>query len=177
MSSPLVADSVYIHIPFCRRRCFYCDFPISVIGDKTDISTFSPIAEYVEMLQKEIQITTRAESPLKTIFFGGGTPSLLPVRFLDKILQELAQKFGFSSDIEISMEIDPATFSLEQLRGYTNAGVNRVSLGVQAFQEELLKVCGRLHKVADIYSAVDLIHQVGLSNFSLDLISGLLGKP
>jgi putative oxygen-independent coproporphyrinogen III oxidase len=173
LSPPLTPDSAYIHIPFCRRRCFYCDFPISVVGNRTDPAAFPPIEEYVEMLQKEIHLTPVAGKSLQTIFFGGGTPSLLPERSLRAIVETLAKKFGLSSDIEISLEIDPATFNLEQLQGYVSAGVNRVSLGVQAFQEHLLQACGRSHGVADIYQAVDLIDRARIENFSLDLISGL----
>jgi len=165
--------SVYIHIPFCRRRCFYCDFPIFVLGNRTNPATFPPVVEYVEILQEEISLSQGTGKPLETIFFGGGTPSLLPVELLGSILDTLAKKFDFAADIEISMEIDPATFSLEQLQGYLSAGVNRVSLGVQAFQEPLLQVSGRSHTVKDIYQAVELIQGLGIVNYSLDLISGL----
>ena len=116
--------SVYIHIPFCRRRCFYCDFPIFVVGNHTNPATFPPVVEYGEILQQEISLCQGTGKPLETIFFGGGTPSLLPVELLGSILDTLAKKFDFAADIEISMEIDPATFSLEQLQGYLSAGVN-----------------------------------------------------
>jgi putative oxygen-independent coproporphyrinogen III oxidase len=173
MSSFDSVTSVYIHIPFCRRRCFYCDFPIFVLGNHTNPATFPPVVEYVEILQAEISRSQGTGKPLETIFFGGGTPSLLPVELLGAILDNLAKKFDFAADIEISMEIDPATFSLEQLQGYVGAGVNRVSLGVQAFQESLLQVSGRSHTVKDIDQAVELIQRVGIVNYSLDLISGL----
>lgn len=169
----MMADSAYIHLPFCRRRCFYCDFPISVIGNKTEPDRYRPIEDYVERLREEIERTPIEGKPLRTIFFGGGTPSLVPDRSLAVILDCLAGKFGFSQNIEISIEIDPATFPLDRLRGYVNAGVNRLSLGAQAFQDHLLEICGRSHRVADIYQAVDFIHRVGVENFSLDLISGL----
>jgi putative oxygen-independent coproporphyrinogen III oxidase len=165
--------SAYIHIPFCRRRCYYCDFPISVLGNKTNIDTSVAIAEYVEVLCQEIAVAPQFGQSLKTVFFGGGTPSLLNVKNLDRILETLSQRIGIASDAEISIEIDPGTFALEQLKGYLQAGVNRVSLGVQAFQDELLKHCGRSHSVSDIFMAIDLIRQAGLNNFSIDLISGL----
>jgi oxygen-independent coproporphyrinogen-3 oxidase len=173
MSSFSPVTSVYIHIPFCRRRCFYCDFPILLLGNRTNPATFPPVVEYVEILQAEISRSQGTEKPLETIFFGGGTPSLLPAELLGEILDNLAKKFDFAANMEISMEIDPATFSLEQLQGYIGAGVNRVSLGVQAFQEPLLQVSGRSHTVKDIYQAVELIQRVGIANYSLDLISGL----
>jgi putative oxygen-independent coproporphyrinogen III oxidase len=166
-------SSAYLHIPFCRRRCYYCDFPIAVLGDRANIDQSTSIAQYVEVLCQEIELAPQLGQPLKTIFLGGGTPSLLPVNYLKQILKTIEQRLGITAEAEISMEMDPGTFSLEQLQGYCEAGVNRVSLGVQAFQDELLKACGRSHTVGDIFVAVDLIHQVGISNFSLDLISGL----
>lgn len=165
--------SAYLHIPFCRRRCFYCDFPISVLGNNINIETSNAIGEYVEVLCQEIKATPSLGYPLETIFFGGGTPSLLPTKYLDLILQTLDQQFGIDANLELSMEMDPGTFTLEQLQGYQQVGVNRVSLGVQAFQDELLKVCGRSHSVPDIFTTIDLIRQANVTNFSLDLISGL----
>jgi len=170
MGSPC---SAYIHIPFCRRRCYYCDFPISVVGDHAKGSTSGMIEEYVEILTREIQITPASTDSLSTIFFGGGTPSLLSNQQLSRILDTLAQQFGIATDAEISMEIDPGTFNLSQIKGYQDAGVNRVSLGVQAFQDELLTLCGRSHQLNHIFTAVELIRQVEVPDWSLDLISGL----
>ncbi|MEJ6483002.1 radical SAM family heme chaperone HemW [Nostoc punctiforme UO1] len=168
-----IASSAYVHIPFCRRRCFYCDFPVSVVGDRLRGETSGTISQYVEVLCKEIAITPTFGQPLKTIFFGGGTPSLLSTEQLQRIVGELEKHFGIASGAEISMEIDPGTFDLAHIAGYRSAGVNRVSLGVQAFQEELLQRAGRSHSVEDIFAAVELIHQVEIPAFSLDLISGL----
>jgi len=164
-------SSAYVHIPFCRRRCFYCDFPVSVVGDRLRGETSGTISEYVDILCQEI-----ANSPntgeLQTIFFGGGTPSLLSVEQLKQILETL-QRFGISDEVEISMEMDPGTFDFRHIQGYRAAGVNRVSFGVQAFQTELLEKCGRSHSVKDIFASVELIHQVEVPEFSIDLISGL----
>ncbi len=167
--------AAYIHIPFCRRRCYYCDFPVFVVGDRKTGENSGNIQLYLELLGREIaaQINVNDDRPLETIFFGGGTPSLLTVEQLGRVLELLAAKFGIAGGAEISMEIDPGTFDLSQLQGYHQAGVNRVSIGVQAFQDELLQLCGRSHSVADIYHAVELIHQGGITNWSLDLISGL----
>jgi putative oxygen-independent coproporphyrinogen III oxidase len=169
----VIPSSAYLHIPFCRRRCFYCDFPISVVGDKLRGENSRTIAHYVNVLCQEIRSTSSFGQPLKTVFFGGGTPSLLSVSQLSQILQTLDRQFGLLAETEISMEIDPGTFDFEQLQGYRSAGVNRVSLGVQAFQPELLSVCGRTHMIEEVYTAIDLIHQANIENFSLDLISGL----
>ncbi|QMS90553.1 coproporphyrinogen III oxidase [Nostoc edaphicum CCNP1411] len=168
-----IASSAYVHIPFCRRRCFYCDFPVSVVGDRLRGETSGTISQYVEVLCQEIAITPAFGQPLKTIFFGGGTPSLLSIEQLQRIVTELEKHFGIASGVEISMEIDPGTFDLAHIAGYRSAGVNRVSLGVQAFQSELLQRAGRSHSVEDIFAAVELIHQVEIPEFSLDLISGL----
>lgn len=168
-----ISSSVYVHIPFCRRRCYYCDFPVSVVGDNLRGDTSGTISQYVEKLCQEIAITPRVSQSLKTVFFGGGTPSLLSVGQLNQILEVLDQRFGICAAAEISIEMDPGTFDLNQLQGYREAGVNRVSLGVQAFQPELLQICGRSHTVADIWTAVEIIRKVGMPNFSLDLISGL----
>ncbi len=165
--------AAYVHIPFCRRRCFYCDFPIAVVGDRLNGSNSGTIAHYVEKLGAEIRLSPNFGEPLQTVFFGGGTPSLLAVGQVVEILQTLDQRFGIAPAAEISMEIDPGTFDLAQIQGYRAAGVNRVSLGVQALQADLLTLCGRTHTVADVYAAVALIRQAGFANFSLDLISGL----
>ncbi|WP_392532517.1 radical SAM family heme chaperone HemW [Nostoc sp. C117] len=168
-----IVSSAYVHIPFCRRRCFYCDFPVSVVGDRLRGETSGTISQYVEVLCQEIAMTPTLGQPLKTIFFGGGTPSLLSIEQLQRILAELEKRFGIAPGAEISLEMDPGTFDLEHIAGYGSVGVNRVSLGVQAFDEELLQVAGRSHSVEDIFAAVELIHQVEIPEFSLDLISGL----
>lgn len=168
-----VPTSAYVHIPFCRRRCFYCDFPISVVGDQRNGRNSGTITQYIEKLCEEIDRSNDFGEPLRTVFFGGGTPSLLAVSQLEQILDKLDRRFGILSDAEISMEIDPGTFDLEQIKGFKSAGVNRFSLGTQAFQSDILKACGRTHTVEDIYTSVDLIRQAGIENFSLDLISGL----
>ncbi|MFK0731789.1 MAG: radical SAM family heme chaperone HemW [Gloeotrichia echinulata GP01] len=168
-----IPSSAYVHIPFCRRRCFYCDFPVSVVGDRLRGETSGTISQYVEILCEEIAMTPAFSQPLKTIFFGGGTPSLLSTDQLQRILVALEEHFGISQGAEISMEIDPGTFDLAHIAGYRSLGVNRVSFGVQAFQEELLKVAGRSHSLADIFASVELIRKVEVPEFSLDLISGL----
>ncbi|MGL5940751.1 MAG: radical SAM family heme chaperone HemW [Waterburya sp.] len=166
-----IPTAAYIHIPFCRSRCYYCDFPISVVGRGGSATTM--IEDYIAALIQDIQLTTDAKQPLKTIFFGGGTPSLLSPAQLTQIIQAIASHFGLENNPEISIEIDPGTFDRDKLQGYLDAGVNRFSLGVQTFDEELLKVCGRSHTLADVMEAVEIIKQLEIENFSLDLITGL----
>ncbi|MDX2098835.1 MAG: radical SAM family heme chaperone HemW [Leptolyngbyaceae cyanobacterium bins.59] len=165
--------SAYLHIPFCRRRCYYCDFPVSVVGDRARGETSPTIAQYLEILIQEIATTPNRGASLETVFFGGGTPSLLAPIQLDRLLQALDRQFGINATAEISIEMDPGTFDRAQLQGYLAAGVTRISLGVQAFQSELLALCGRTHTVQDVYEAIDLLHGANVQNFSLDLISGL----
>ncbi len=168
-----MSTAAYIHIPFCRRRCYYCDFPVFVVGDRKTGETSGNIQLYLERLGREIAAQVNYDRSLETIFFGGGTPSLLTIEQLGRILEWLAAKFGIASNAEISMEIDPGTFDLAQLQGYRHLGVNRVSIGVQAFQDTLLQLCGRSHSVTDIYQAVETLSEADLTNWSLDLMSGL----
>jgi putative oxygen-independent coproporphyrinogen III oxidase len=170
--------AAYVHIPFCRRRCYYCDFPISVIGDRLRGEASGSIVQYVNWLCQEIRATNAASvssggQSLHTIFFGGGTPSLLSAAQVDQVIEALARQFSLADPLEVSMEMDPGTFTLEQVEDYRKAGVNRVSLGSQAFQDELLQRCGRTHTVSEIYEAVDWVRWAGIENLSLDLISGL----
>ena len=171
-SQKTIPTAVYIHIPFCRRRCYYCDFPISVVGDKGGKSASFMVEEYIAALIRDIQLTPGIKQ-LKTVFFGGGTPSLLSPAELSQIIKAIALQFGIAADAEISMEIDPGTFDKDRLRGYIDAGLNRFSLGVQTFDPELLKVCGRSHTLDNVTEAVNIIKQLNVDNFSLDLISGL----
>lgn len=164
--------AVYIHIPFCRRRCYYCDFPISVVGDKGKSASVM-IEEYIAALIEDIRLTASHSQTIKTIFFGGGTPSLLSPPQLAQIISAIALQFKIATDAEISIEIDPGTFNRDRLQGYLAAGLNRFSLGVQTFEPELLQICGRSHTLADVTEAVNIIKQLNVDNFSLDLISGL----
>ena len=167
--SQIFPKSLYLHIPFCKRRCFYCDFAITTGGENLR-------QQYVDVLCQEISLTAAQIPPvtaLQTIFFGGGTPSLLSVKQVAQILETIAKYFAIATDADISLEANPGTVSIESLKGYKSLGINRISLGAQAFQQNLLDVCGRGHSVAEIYEAVTAIKNAGFENFSLDLISGL----
>jgi oxygen-independent coproporphyrinogen-3 oxidase len=165
--------AIYLHIPFCHRRCFYCDFPIKVIGDRRHGGNFPLVDRYLEVLTAEIRATPPSDKAIETLFFGGGTPSLLTVSQLESLLNAIRRHFSLIPTAEISIEIDPGTFDRAQLAGYRDLGVNRFSLGVQAFQPSLLAGAGRSHTLAEVYTAIDLIHQAQIKNWSLDLISGL----
>jgi oxygen-independent coproporphyrinogen-3 oxidase len=149
------------------------------MGDKARGEAAPAIAHYVAALCQEIQLQgklTQYPQPLQTIFFGGGTPSLLDPSQIATILQQLQQIWGWAEEIEISLEVDPGTFTQEQLKDYRAAGVNRLSLGVQSFVPDLLAAMGRTHQVEDIAIAVTNLKAAGFTNWSLDLISGLPGQ-
>nr|XP_010930027.1 uncharacterized protein LOC105051348 [Elaeis guineensis] len=173
--------SAYVHLPFCRKRCHYCDFPIIALGSSSSPSPSHEndprIANYIHLLLREIEATKPAshnQPPLETVFFGGGTPSLVPPTLVASVLDALRSKFGMWAAPEISIEMDPGTFDRGRLEELLELGVNRVSLGVQAFQEELLRACGRAHGLKEVGEAIEIVTGCnGLENWSMDLISSL----
>lgn len=170
--------SAYVHLPFCRKRCHYCDFPVVALGScLTQTQEEDPrILNYIQLVCREIKATnieSNRNPPLETVFFGGGTPSLIPPRLVSLVLDTLRSKFGVCLDAEISMEMDPGTFDGTKLTELMEMGVNRVSLGVQSFQEELLKACGRAHGLKEVYEAIEIVKSCGVENWSMDLISSL----
>lgn len=169
MNSYSNCSSLYVHIPFCRRRCFYCDFAITTAGVALQEKYISALCQELALVHRQLPNS----QPLQTIYFGGGTPSLLPISLLAKVLDAIANLFGIAENCEISLEANPDSLEFPQLRAYAKLGINRISLGVQAFQPELLQICGRDHTVDQIYRAVDYIHKSGIANFNIDLISGL----
>ncbi|KAG5035710.1 hypothetical protein GLYMA_04G192800v4 [Glycine max] len=180
-TTPPPPSSAYIHLPFCRKRCHYCDFPIVALGSASTQTNDDPrVSNYIHWLCREISATNVDQpadastiTPLKTVYFGGGTPSLVPPRMVASVLDTLRLKFGLREDAEISMEMDPGTFDAEKMREMVVLGVNRVSLGVQAFQEELLRACGRAHGLKEVHEAIDVVKLCGVENWSIDLISSL----
>ncbi|MEM6521309.1 MAG: radical SAM family heme chaperone HemW [Cyanobacteria bacterium P01_C01_bin.70] len=168
-----VPQAAYIHIPFCRRRCFYCDFPIAVAGDRARGETSPRMQTYVDALCREIQTTPALGQALQTVFFGGGTPSLLAIAQIEQILNTLERQFGMAPAPEISLEMDPGTFTRITLKELRQLGINRISLGVQSFTDQQLEACGRTHRLADVHQAVEDLLAVAMPTWSLDLISGL----
>lgn len=168
--------AAYVHLPFCKRKCSYCDFPVIAVG--RDLAqaphTQDSMQRYVEMVVQEIAASRRLNrQPLQSVFFGGGTPSLISLPLLEQLLAALDRQFGLAAGAEVSIEADPGTFDAARLRAYMGMGVTRVSVGVQAFQDELLALCGRAHDVADALRAVEAVHAAGVPSWSLDLMSGL----
>jgi oxygen-independent coproporphyrinogen-3 oxidase len=159
-SSLLMKPGVYVHIPFCEQRCYYCAFTVAVAPERT----YEP---YVERVLREIELAEFSEQP-ETIFFGGGTPSIVDARSIEKIIKALPE-----GATEISIEVNPGTLNDRKLELYRSAGVNRISLGVQSFDDGDLKIAGRLHSVADALHDIDTLRQHGFANVSIDLIAGL----
>lgn len=165
-----MASGVYLHIPFCRSRCSYCDFA-------TDVFKSAEIVEsYVSALVKEIEsFENHAGSPtaVDTIYFGGGTPSLLSAPQLEKILAAVRDKFSVLDNSEITMEMNPATVTLETLEAYRQLGINRASFGAQTFDDTELRRLGRKHTAADVRDTIELLRRANYTNVSFDLIAGL----
>ena len=155
-----MSEHAYIHIPFCKRKCHYCSF-VSGINIKKKQA-------YLNALLCEIKTKYKGEE-LKTIYFGGGTPTLLEAEELKEILD----LFNFSSETEITIEANPETITLDKLIKIKEAGFNRISLGIQSFDNNLLKEIGRNHTEDTIYCAIENIKKAGFSNISIDLIYGL----
>ncbi|HET9918507.1 MAG TPA: radical SAM family heme chaperone HemW [Ktedonobacteraceae bacterium] len=176
ISELLQTVSLYMHIPFCHTRCYYCDF--------NTYAGMLPLREpYVRALLTEIALTgAMAQLPdgkprrARTIFFGGGTPSLLSVEQITRLLDACRTAFAVDEDAEITLEANPGTLSLEQLRGLRAAGINRLSLGGQSFDAELLKTLGRIHSPAEIVQAVEHAREAGFTSINVDFMFGLPGQ-
>lgn len=180
---PWPPRSAYLHIPFCHRRCYYCDFAVVPLGDRAAGEAGSPgaasIAAYLELLQREIALAP-AGPPLSTVYLGGGTPSLLTPAQVAGLLQALGHRYGLAPGAEVSLELDPASFDRQRLAGYLAAGVNRVSLGGQSFDDGVLADLGRRHRAADLLQATSWLAQArsggDLRSWSLDLIQAVPGQ-
>lgn len=162
-------EAVYIHIPFCTNKCFYCDFNSYVLKDQ-------PVMDYLRALDKEMELTVQANPPgrIKSIFVGGGTPTVLKPNEMEYFLQSVKRHFPeWSDDIEFSMEANPGTTDLEKLSVMREGGVNRISFGVQAFQNSLLIGIGRIHDTDDVYRSLENARRAGFDNMSIDLMFGL----
>lgn len=164
LQSPI---SIYIHIPFCKHRCAYCDF-------NTYAHQEDSIPAYVNALINEIKfVGKQTDKKIHTIFFGGGTPSLLSSGQFDSVLQALFLSFNIVPDAEISIEANPGTISPQKLDSIRKAGINRISFGVQSANAEELKMLEREHNFFDVIQAVSTARKAGFDNLNLDLIYGL----
>ena len=157
---------LYVHIPFCRQKCFYCDFP-SYAGRE------ELMEQYIDAMLFELERRTEGLPPPGTVYIGGGTPTVLPPFLLARVLEALGRKLPLGGTVEFSLEANPGTVSGETFSLAAACGVNRVSLGVQSFDDGRLKKIGRIHTVADAALAVELVRRAGIKNLNLDLIYAL----
>ena len=163
--------AIYIHIPFCVRKCLYCDFLSAPASDETR-------EQYVQALCREIREERKSyvNYKIETIFLGGGTPSLLSGEQLDRILGTVFDAYQVADDCEISMEVNPGTVTKEKLKAYKRAGVNRLSIGMQSAVEEELQSLGRIHSSEDAFDTYDLAVKTGFNNINIDLMSAIPGQ-
>jgi len=162
---------IYVHIPFCDHKCIYCDFYSIITSDN--------ISSFLQSLKKEIKYYAESYSSdriITSIFFGGGTPSLMHPEYLEEIISSIAENYKVSADAEITMETNPGTVDKEKLKKFRIAGINRISIGVQSFNDDELKFLTRIH---NSITAVETLHNAsdaGFENISLDLIFNLPGQ-
>lgn len=162
---------IYIHIPFCLHKCNYCDFYSRAVNDP-DL-----MERYTRSVINELRLRRNEISrSFSTIYLGGGTPSLLKTVQIEKILAAVFAYYQARDEAEISMEINPATVNLQDLKDLRSAGVNRISIGVQSFSDTELKILGRMHSGRDAATVLNDVTQAGFDNFNLDLIYGLPGQ-
>lgn len=159
---------IYIHVPFCLKKCAYCDF-YSI----TDIS-LKP--GFVDALIREMAMSRDHGLKFDSIYIGGGTPSLLSVSEISRIVDALARNFKMSASSEITMEINPGTIDQEKLKGFRMAGINRINIGVQSFSDKNLSFLGRIHTVKDAASSIKWCRKTGFDNIGLDLIYAIPGQ-
>ncbi len=164
----LKESAIYVHIPFCDHKCIYCDFYSIITSDN--------ISSFLQSLKKEIKYYAENYSPNRittSIFFGGGTPSLMQPEYLEEIISSIAENFNVSAEAEITMETNPGTVDKEKLRKFKTAGINRISIGVQSFNDDELKFLTRIHNSKTAIETLHIASEVGFENISLDLIFNL----
>lgn len=161
--------SAYIHIPWCVRKCPYCDFNSHAAGPEL------PEEAYVDALLADLDadLVHVHGRPLTSIFFGGGTPSLFSARALGRLLEGVERRVAFASNIEITLEANPGTFEQDKFAAYRQLGINRLSIGIQSFQDAKLKALGRIHGQDEAVRAAEMARRAGFDNFNLDLMHGL----
>ena len=171
---------LYIHIPFCKRKCSYCDF--CSYAEKQDL-----ISKYIKCLLQEIKevgSNNRADFEngkddlfsVKTIYIGGGTPSLIESKYIVQIMEEIKSNFELDENAEITIEVNPGTVTKEKLRDYKKCGINRLSIGLQSVQDDILKEIGRIHNYKQFLEVYKLAREVGFKNINIDLMIGIPGQ-
>ncbi|WP_240376574.1 radical SAM family heme chaperone HemW [Bacillus piscicola] len=170
----MAAEAIYVHIPFCTHICYYCDFNKVFIKDQ-------PVDDYIEALRREIADAFSNEadpSPIHSVYIGGGTPTALNVEQLERVVSSIKEfaPLDTTKELEFTVEVNPGEADREKFQIMKRAGVNRLSIGVQSFDNELLKKIGRAHSSDEAVQTVELAKSVGFDNISLDLMFGLPGQ-
>ncbi|HIT89974.1 MAG TPA: oxygen-independent coproporphyrinogen III oxidase [Candidatus Merdenecus merdavium] len=161
---------IYIHIPFCEKKCEYCDFLSFPSQNKL-------MDQYMEALIDEIaERKYHVNQRVATVFFGGGTPSLIEGQWIEKVMKALRERFYFWEDVEITLEINPGTVTYDKFMCYQKAGVNRLSIGLQSTMNEELKVLGRIHTYEKFLESYHLARDMGFTNINIDLMAALPGQ-
>ena len=160
--------SLYIHLPWCERKCPYCDF------NSHEASTI-PEDAYIDALLQDLQcdISYIQGRPVETLFIGGGTPSLFSAASIARLMQGIANTCDLSAELEATMEANPGSAEAEKFQGFKAAGINRLSLGIQSFQDEQLQALGRVHNSDEAHRAIEIVRAAGFKNFNIDLMHGL----
>ncbi|MGN6801873.1 MAG: radical SAM family heme chaperone HemW [Ginsengibacter sp.] len=172
----------YIHIPFCKQACFYCNFHFSTSAKSTKEMTAALVKE-IELRkkmaesneQKHISIISQKEEKIETIYFGGGTPSLLSTKEISQVISTIKKNYEVTSNAEITLEANPDDIHSKSLEAWKSVGANRLSIGIQSFVERDLKWMNRAHNAEQALRSIDLARQAGFNNFSIDLIFGTPG--
>ncbi len=159
---------LYVHIPFCVRKCPYCDF-FSICETGLE-------AAYVNALQQEMELRSTTALSFDSLYIGGGTPSVLDASAIDRVIQAAYQNYAIRTDAEITIEVNPGTVTPQKLRDYRKSGINRINIGVQSFQDETLNFLGRIHTAADAMNVLRQARRAGFENLGFDLIYGVPGQ-
>ena len=158
---------IYVHIPFCKQKCYYCDFVSYCTKDNL-------IEDYVKAVEKEIELKN-IKSTITTIYIGGGTPSYIDSNYIKEIVNKIFEK-NVSKEAEITIEVNPGTVTSEKLQDYKDCGINRLSIGLQSTQDELLKKIGRIHNFEEFLNTYKMAKKIGFKNINIDLMIGLPGQ-
>ena len=160
---------IYIHIPFCRKACHYCNFHFSTsLQNATDV---------LQAIEKEIELRSgEVTEEITTIYFGGGTPSLVDNTVIENVLAEIGRNFTINPKAEITLEANPDDISIEKAKSWKDIGINRFSLGIQSFEDDYLQWMNRAHSASQSFAAIEIIRETGFENFSIDLIYGTPGQ-
>ncbi len=164
--------SLYVHIPWCIKKCPYCDFNSHAV--KADL----PESLYINALLNDLSFDLERYAitrPIHSIFIGGGTPSLFSPESLDRLIEGIRQRVKFEENLEITLEANPGTFESEKFKEFNKLGINRLSIGIQSFNDDLLAKLGRVHSGQNAIRAAEIAHDAGFTNFNLDLMFGLPG--